>query len=271
MEVSMSTFKSKLRILDRTDLAILNADDEVIVSETDTWRGEKIFYSLNSPAPGELGLVEELLVDRAFVADPFEAEVIAELIDIYPKAVHSLSNTLAAAGLARSVGVSNEVIREAVRNFRPGRHRIEIVLEDGDILWVNDSKATNPHAAAASISSFASVIWIAGGLAKGAKMDELVASSKRKIRLAILIGKDRELIAEALSKHAPDVTIVRIDEDPSSEYSLMERVVREAKNHVLPGDTVLLAPACASMDQFVSYADRGDQFSNAVRSIVMPK
>lgn len=263
-----SYVEAKLRILDRTGLAILNADDEVVVRETDKWRGQKIFYSLGPPGPGELGVVEELLIDRAFVSDPLEAEEIAELTAIHPKAAHSVSNTLAAAGLARSIGVSTEVIRGAIRNFRPGRHRIEIVSEVDDVVWVNDSKATNPHAAAASLISFSSIIWIAGGLAKGAKMDELIQKVKGKIKIAILIGRDRELIERELSKQAPDVLILKVDDDSSSALSLMERVVLEARKHALSGDTVLLAPACASMDQFVSYADRGDQFCEAVKSLV---
>ena len=113
---------AKLSLLDRSSCAILNADDGEIVSRTTHWQGRKVFYSLNTPAPGEIGLVEELLVDRSFVPDPQEAAVIAELSEVKPTIPHNVSNTLAAAGLARSVGVSHEAIREAIKEFRPGRH-----------------------------------------------------------------------------------------------------------------------------------------------------
>jgi len=259
---------AKVRILDRSELAILNADDGVVVRATQHWQGRKVFFSLDAPSEGELGLVENLLVDRAFVADPQEASLIAELGDVHPSAPHNVANALAAAGLARSVGVSHEVIRQALQTFRPGRHRIETVLQSNGITWINDSKATNPHAAAASLMSQRSVIWIAGGLAKGADMKELIARAKGRINSAILIGEDRELIATQLAAQAPDVKVIRVDMDANSSDSLMERVVLAAKDLARPGDTVLLAPACASMDQFISYADRGDQYVAAVNKLV---
>jgi UDP-N-acetylmuramoylalanine--D-glutamate ligase len=263
----------KISILDKSMTAILNAEDGEIVSRTTHWQGRKVFFSLDTPAPGEIGVVEELLVDRAFVADPQEAAMISELIEVTPTVPHNVSNSLAAAGLARTVGVSHEAIRAAITAFTPGRHRIEQVLERDGITWINDSKATNPHAASASIMSALSVIWIAGGLAKGATMGQLVDRIKSRVRVAILIGEDRELIASELSERAPHIEIVRID--TPAEYSkggdnnaLMELIVRRAKERAIAGDTVLLAPACASMDQFISYGDRGDRFREAVEKVV---
>lgn len=259
---------AKLRILDRTKVAILNADDAPVVESTSSWQGRKVFYSLGSPRPGELGVVEDLLVDRAFVSDTDEAEVIAELTDVVPSSPHNVSNTLAATGLARSVGIAHAAIREAIQTFRPGRHRIELVGEKDGIHWINDSKATNPHAAAASLSSSTSIIWIAGGLAKGASMHELVSRTAGRVKAAILIGRDRELIAQELMEHAGHVEIIRVDQTGDEDTSLMEKVVMEAAKLAQVGDTVLMAPACASMDQFVSYADRGDQFCQAVKKLV---
>jgi len=263
----------KLSILDKSMTAILNSQDGEIVTRTTHWQGRKVFFSLDTPSPGEMGVVEELLVDRTFVADPQEAAMICELVEVTPTVPHNVSNALAAAGLARTVGVSHEAIRSAITEFAPGRHRIETVLERDGITWINDSKATNPHAAAAAIMSALSVIWIAGGLAKGATMGELVERIKSRVRLAILIGEDRELIASALTEYAPEIEIIRID--TPSEYSkggdnnaLMEVVIRAAKERANSGDTVLLAPACASMDQFVSYSDRGDRFRAAVEKVV---
>lgn len=258
--------QAKLTILDRTPTAVLNASDGEIVKRSSHWQGRKVFYSLDTPAPGEIGLVEELLIDRAFVQDPQEASMFAELAEVQPTIPHNVSNTLAAAALARTVGVSHENIRSAIKAFRPGRHRIETVHSADSINWVDDSKATNPHAATASLLSHESVIWIAGGLAKGAEMDELVERTAKRIKAAILIGTDRALIEAALIKYCPDVPRVLIDGNSSQE--LMEKVVSAANGFAQSGDTVLLAPACASMDQFVSYADRGDRFAAAVKKVV---
>ena len=262
--------QAKLSILDRSMTAILNGDDKEVVTRTTHWNGRKVFYSLDTPGPGEIGVVEELLVDRAFVADPQEASMIAEVIDVKPTVPHNVSNALAAAGLARTVGVSHEAIGKALSEFTLGRHRIEVVAEKDGITWIDDSKATNPHAATASILSALSVIWIAGGLAKGADIGALVARAHPRIKAAILIGTDRELFASALAEHAPHVQVITID--PSPDYhrggtsnSFMETIVAAAQSLAAQGDTVLLAPSCASMDQFISYADRGDRFSDAVR------
>ena len=264
---------AKFSILDRADIAILNADDEQVVLRANRFTGRKVFFSLDTPAPGEIGVVEELLVDRAFVADPLEAAMICELKDITPTVPHNVSNALAAAALARTVDVSHEHIQKALQEFKPGRHRIETVHESNSISWINDSKATNPHAASASLMSHLSVVWIAGGLAKGADMSSLVQRCKGRIKAAILIGADRQLIEDALQEHAPDIP--RILVDAPADYarggdsnSLMEAVVSQAAKLVAPEDTVLMAPACASMDQFISYADRGDRFAAAVRKVV---
>ena len=264
---------AKFSILDRADIAILNADDEQVVLRANRFTGRKVFFSLDTPAPGEIGVVEELLVDRAFVADPLEAAMICELKDITPTVPHNVSNALAAAALARTVNVSHEHIQKALQEFKPGRHRIETVYASNLVSWVNDSKATNPHAASASLMSHLSVVWIAGGLAKGAEMSSLVQRCKGRIKAAILIGADRQLIEDALQEHAPDIPRVLVDAQAGytrggDSNSLMEAVVAQAAKLVAPGDTVLMAPACASMDQFISYADRGDRFAAAVRKVV---
>ena len=264
---------AKFSILDRAAIAVLNADDGEVVKRANRFTDRKVFFSLETPAPGEIGVVEELLVDRAFVPDPQQASMLCELADIKPTVPHNVSNALAASALARSIDVPHEVIQKALQEFRPGRHRIETVFESDSIAWVDDSKATNPHAAAASLMSHLSVIWIAGGLAKGADMDALVQRCKGRIKTAILIGADRQLIAEALTQHAPEIPQMIIDAPADyvrggQSNGLMEAVVAAALEKVSAGDTVLMAPACASMDQFISYADRGDRFAAAVKKLV---
>ncbi|MCF8555400.1 MAG: UDP-N-acetylmuramoyl-L-alanine--D-glutamate ligase [Candidatus Planktophila sp.] len=265
--------QAKFSILDRCEIAILNADDGPLVLGANRFAGRKVFFSLDTPAPGEIGVVEELLIDRAFVADPQEASMICELIDIVPTVPHNVSNALAAAGLALALDVPHAAIQKALQSFRPGRHRIETVYEADGVTWVDDSKATNPHAAGASLMSHLSVVWIAGGLAKGADMEALVERCASRMKAAILIGADRDLIEAALIKHAPNVPRILIN--PPTQYirggasnSLMELIVQTASEHASSGDAVLLAPACASMDQFISYADRGDRFAAAVRKVI---
>lgn len=263
--------KDKLSLLDHAETAILNGGDSAIIHGASAWDGRKIFFSLETPGPGELGVVENLLIDRAFVSDPQEASMIAEIKDIQPTLPHSVSNALAAAGLALSIGVSYADIQNALIDFHPGRHRIELILNDGGVSWINDSKATNPHAAQASILSHLSVIWIAGGLAKGADMNSLVERTKDRIKAAILIGQDRDLIAEAFKRFSPKTPLIKIDTNSvegAVSNDLMEKVVIAARELAVSGDTVLMAPACASMDQFISYADRGDRFAAAVRKLV---
>jgi len=206
--------------------------------------------------------VENLVVDRAFIAD--EAEALFELGDIKPAVPHNVLNAMAAAGLAHSVGASAESITSAVKKFRLDHHRLEVVAEKDGITWIDDSKATNPHAAIAALQSQLSSIWIAGGLAKGASMDDLVERCKSRIKAAILIGADAPLIETALRKYAPEIPVASIDPGLKG-LEVMRQVVALAHIQARTGDVVLLAPACASMDQFKNYAERGDFFATAVK------
>lgn len=250
--------QAKIKLLAHTDIGIINGQDSHLVQAISGWTGRKIYFGLDTPAKGQLGLVEELLIDRAFVADPNEAGEICQLNEVQPTVPHAVANTLAAAGVARALGADLESIRTAIQNFKPGRHRIELALEKNGIRWINDSKATNPHAAQASLFSATRSIWIAGGLAKGANFEALIEKSQHRIKAALLIGTDRELIATELEKRG--IEFYRIDGE-----NVMEDAVKKAAQLAEPGDTVLMAPACASMDQFKNYADRGDQFIAAAK------
>ena len=258
---------AKLRLLDAGSVAIINGQDTESVIRSTSWSGRKIFYYLDTPQAGELGLVENLLVDRAFTSDPSRAVDFAELSDIHPAVPHNVSNAMAAAGLALAIGISHEEIRTGLQNFTLDRHRLEVVLEKEGITWVNDSKATNPHAAAAALLSHISCIWIAGGLAKGAEMGPLIERCALRIKAAILIGQDAPIIATALSKFAPQIPYYIMPFNGDS-LELMRDVVTQAQELAKSGDTVLLAPACASMDQFEDYADRGEKFVEMVREVV---
>jgi UDP-N-acetylmuramoylalanine--D-glutamate ligase len=265
----------KVELLTRSDFAIYNADDENTVEAlTDVFTGRRVSFTLDTPRSGQLGVVEELLVDRAFVENPeVEAGPLATLAEVRPFAPHNVANALAAAALARSVGVGLLEISQGLANFKSGGHRIVPIATIDGVTYVNDSKATNPHSASASLHAFTSVVWIAGGLAKGASMERLVVENRDRLRGVVLIGADRDLLRAALEAHAPSIPMVEVDvvEPKLTKIDrakiLMSLVVGEATKLASSGDTVLLAPACASMDQFDSYAERGDLFAQAVRRL----
>ncbi|MFF1643906.1 UDP-N-acetylmuramoyl-L-alanine--D-glutamate ligase [Streptomyces sp. NPDC058240] len=248
---------------------VYNAADpatEDLVREADVEEGcRAIGFTLNTPGPSQLGVVDGILVDRAFVANrQKQAQELAEVGDIDPPAPHNIANALAAAALARAFGVEPAAVRDGLRAFRPDPHRIEHVADVAGVAYVDDSKATNTHAAEASLAAYDPIVWIAGGLAKGATFDELVTGAAGRLRGVVLIGRDRELIREALTRHAPEVPVVDLDR---TDTGAMSEAVREAARLARPGDTVLMAPACASMDMFVNYNKRGEAFADAVRAL----
>ncbi|WP_328581695.1 UDP-N-acetylmuramoyl-L-alanine--D-glutamate ligase [Streptomyces sp. NBC_00370] len=248
---------------------VYNAADkatEDLVRAADVEEGcRAVGFTLGAPAPSQLGVVDGILVDRAFVDNRREqAQELAHVSDVDPPAPHNIANALAAAALARAYGVEPAAVRDGLRAFRPDAHRIEHVADVAGVSFVDDSKATNTHAAEASLAAYEPIVWIAGGLAKGATFDELVARSAKRLRGVVLIGADRALIREALARHAPEVPVVDVER---TDTGAMSAAVREAARLAQPGDTVLMAPACASMDMFANYNKRGEAFTDAVRAL----
>jgi UDP-N-acetylmuramoylalanine--D-glutamate ligase len=204
-------------------------------------------------------------VDRAFVENrSTHALEICQVDDVQPAAIHNVANALAAIALARSYGVTATAIKEGLLAFRPAPHRVSLVREFENVRYINDSKATNAHAAQTSILSFDNVIWIAGGDAKGQNFDELAQKVAKYLKVVILIGRDQEHIASSLQKFSPDIQIHRIQ--PLETDSLVAAVKR-ARDIADPNDVVLLAPACASWDMFENYAHRGRVFEQAVEEL----
>ncbi len=267
-------------------VAVVGLDDDRAAALLDSAPAPvRVGFRLGAPAVGELGVRDGQLVDRAFADDL----VLLPAGSIPVPGPVGVLDALAAAALARSVGVPAEAIAAAVASFRVGPHRAEVVAVVDGIRYVDDSKATNPHAAEASVLAYPRVVWVAGGLLKGASLDAEVARMASRLVGAVLIGRDRAVVAEALSRHAPDVPVVHVvtgedagmhataeasvakvtkvdDSGEAVGTRVMTAAVAAARDLASPGDTVLLAPAGASFDQFTGYAERGDVFAAVVRA-----
>jgi UDP-N-acetylmuramoylalanine--D-glutamate ligase len=239
---------------------------EQLVRDADVQEGARaIGFTLGTPDVGMVGVVDGILADRAFIEERHtSAAELGTVSDLASDAPHFVANALAAAALARSHGVAPVAVRDGLRAFEPDGHRIAEVAVLGEVRYVDDSKATNPHAAQSSLAAYEPVVWVAGGLAKGARFDDLVQAVRGRLRGAVLLGQDRDVIADALARHAPDVPVIVVED---RDTSVMDRVVGAAASLARPGDTVLLAPGCASMDLFDNYAARGDAFAEAVRRL----
>ncbi|MFL6045504.1 MAG: UDP-N-acetylmuramoyl-L-alanine--D-glutamate ligase [Propionibacteriaceae bacterium] len=239
---------------------------EHMVEQAEVVEGARaIGFTLGTPGLSMLGVVDDLLVDRAFIEQRRDSALeLASVTDVSPAAPHNVANALAAAALARSYGVPATAVRRGLRTVRVGPHKIQTVLERDGVSWIDDSKATNPHAADASLRTFNSVVWIAGGQAKGTTFDELITTHRDRLRGAVLLGIDRDIIAEALARHAPEVPTEVIE---AVDTRAMAQAVAAAASLARPGDAVLLAPGCASKDMFTDYAARGDAFAAAVRAL----
>ena len=239
---------------------------ERLVEEADVIEGARaIGFTLGVPAPAMLGVVDDLLVDRAFIPQRKDSAIeLAKVADVVPQAPHNVANALAAAALARSFGVRPQAVADGLRRFRFGDHRIQTVAEAGGVRFVDDSKATNPHAAAASLAAFDSVVWIAGGQAKGTSFDDLVAANAGRLRGVVVIGVDRDLVAAAIRRHAPQVPLKVVD---VGDHGAMRQAVGWAVGVASSGDVVLLAPGCASKDMYSDYAARGDDFAAVVTEL----
>ncbi len=263
--------RDKGRVYENTEVAcVYNVEDprtEQLVMDAEVQEGcRAIGFTLGIPAPSMVGVVDDVLADRAFVeqrrTSAGEMGTLADLQGDAPTLPpHYVANALAAAALARASGVELVAVRDGLRAFRPDPHRIADVATVGGVRFVDDSKATNPHAAQASLSAYDSVVWVAGGLLKGAQVDGLVEAVAGRLRAAVLLGADRSQIAQALARHAPDVPVVEVE---TTDTGAMDEVVAQAATLARAGDVVLLAPAAASMDMFDNYGARGDAFAEAV-------
>lgn len=176
-------------------------------------------------------------------------DVAIDVSDLKSQDPIHLVNLACAAALALRVGATSEGVAEGAISFQPGAHRRSLVADTDGVRWVNDSKATNPHAAIASVRAHGNVILIAGGLAKGIDLTPLAIEGN--VKMLVGIGEAGPGIVEAAG-------------DRGRLAGTLEIAVEVAARAAEPGDTVLLAPGCASFDQFTSYGARGDRFAELV-------
>jgi len=180
------------------------------------------------------------------------------LSDLPLEGWHNVANALAAMALGKVIGLDEHKMSEALRKFKGLDHRMQRVAEIDGVTWVNDSKATNVGACIAALQGYdRKVILIAGGDAKGADMNELAPIIKEKAKHVVLIGNDAELIKQSLDESVP-----------VNNAGNMTEIVSICAGIAEPGDCVLLSPACASLDQYKNYQDRGNQFSKAVLDLI---
>lgn len=272
---------AKGKIYHQTKTACLyNVKDEETLKQleaADVQEGcRAIGITLATPAPSELGVVEDILVDRAFV--PRRHQQAGELATFETIShlsqngalEHLVFDALCAAGLARAYGVSARAVRAGLAAFKVAEHRSELVLA-GAVNWINDSKATNQDSAKAALMPYEKVIWIAGGDTKGIDQSELIEVVRDKLKAVILLGRNPEPFLKPLQELAPKVPTHWVDPEKLPKdcaHQLMSTAVQLANNLAEPGDTVVLAPAAASIDQFENYAKRGELFRNLVHEQV---
>ena len=239
------------------DWAVANADDPLTLAlQTRAAPANRAVFSATAPVAVGVGRDGDHLV-AAVPGHTGRVVEVAALSAVGPPAPHHVANVAAAACTALLAGCRPAAVARAAAGYHPGRHRFEVVATDGrGVRYIDDSKATNVHAAAAALRAVDGAVWIAGGLSKGVDLSPLSADLGG-VHDAVLLGAAAAELAEVCA--TADVRAHRVGS--------MEDAVALAATLARPGDTVLLAPACASFDQFRSYADRGERFAAAVRAV----
>lgn len=277
------------------DIAVVPVEDPIVATMSTPATTRRVEVVTGAPGPGQIGVADGAIVDRAF--GDAAGVALVETGVIRPAGPSGLADALAAAALGRAAGVPADAIDQGLRDFRVAAHRGEVVAVGRGLTFVDDSKATNPHAAQAAIAAHDRVVWLAGGQLKGASVDELLVAVGDRLAGVVLFGVDAPLIAESIARHAPyvpTVTVVTRDDglvnahqvsNPTGDRAagaadVMSRAVQAATELAggpgggtatagegAQGTVVLLAPAAASFDMFAGYAQRGDMFAAAARAL----
>jgi len=254
--------EAKARMFSGAAVAIGNADDPAVARLLATCSAAtRVSFTLAAPGPDQLGVCVAQLVSRAFGDDGL---VLIGTDAVRPPGQLNVANALAAAALARAQGVPAAAIADGLRRFVADPHRNQYLVTIDGVAYVDDSKATNAHAARGSLLAYQRIVWVAGGQLKGASVDELVAEVSSRLAAVVLLGADRAVIADAVRRHAPEIPLIEV---ANTDDRAMLEVVRAAAGLARPGDTVLLAPAGASYDMYANYSARGRAFEAAAREL----
>ena len=244
--------QSKKRVFSGNGVMVINADDPVVEAMREISDRPTVTFSIKKKADFYLAYKE----DAEYMMHLNQC--LMPLSDLPLEGRHNVANALAAMALGKVIGLDEYKMCEALRTFKGLDHRMQRVAEIGGVTWVNDSKATNIGACIAALQGYdRKVILIAGGDAKGADMTELAPIIKEKAKHVVLIGKDAFLIKQSLDNSVP----VNNAENMIQVVSICAKIAEH-------GDCVLLSPACASLDQYKNYQDRGNQFSKAVLNLI---
>jgi UDP-N-acetylmuramoylalanine--D-glutamate ligase len=245
--------KARLFVNQReSDFAVLNADDATCRGYVSRGAGRPVWFSsTQTVAPGAYLEGGDIFLD---------GEKLMAASEVPLRGVHNLENTMAAAAIARLAGSTHEQIRAAVMTFPGVEHRLEFVRDIGGVAFYNDSKATNVDATLKAINAFEGGLWIIlGGKDKNSDYSVLRDPLAKKARAALLIGAAAKKIDAQLDSAVPII-----------HSGTLENAVKEASARSSKGDTVLLAPACASYDQFENFEHRGREFKRLVAELPWP-
>jgi len=241
--------KAKQVIFSGDGVMVLNADDEMVSAMFNSTR-KTITFSIKQKA-------DFYLADNNLMHGE---NVLMSISDLPLEGKHNAANALAALALGTAIGLDSAKMCDALRNFNALNHRMQKVSTKNGINWVNDSKATNIGACIAALEGYdQKVILVVGGEGKGQDMNELAPVIFAKAKAVILVGKDANLIETALNL-LPEIV-------PAYHAQDMREVIAIAAHVAKSGDTVLLSPACASLDQYKNYQDRGNQFAAAIEAL----
>ncbi|MFK5972958.1 MAG: UDP-N-acetylmuramoyl-L-alanine--D-glutamate ligase [Flavobacteriaceae bacterium] len=249
---------SKFRIAKnqtKDDYFIYDADDVVIVD----WLKRHPVKSKLLPFSLREEVLEGACINKGNIIIKTDNNTIEMTTDILAlEGIHNLKNTMAAATVAKLVGIRKETIRQSIESFQGAPHRLEKVLKIHHVQYINDSKATNVNAVFYALESIKTpIVWIVGGIDKGNDYKELMPLVREKVKAIVCLGLDNSMIKDVFG-NVVDLMVetYAMDEAVKVTYKIAER-----------GDTVLLSPACASFDLFENYEDRGNQFKEAIKNL----
>jgi len=238
-----------------TDLAILNYDDEYLRPLAEKCKGKVLFFSRKHI------LSEGVFVENGEIIVHWQGKhwKICDVKEVRLKGEHNLENALAAVALSCGMGISTEVIKETLKSFAGVEHRMEPVRVKDGVLYVNDSKGTNPDSTMKALRAYdEAIVLIAGGKNKGLSFVPLAKLIKEKVRKTVLVGMAKEDFKEAF---------VQVGYEDYLEASTFEEAVRLAASEAISGEVVLLSPACTSWDMFQSFEERGALFKEIVNGL----